>query len=347
MAPKPDQFFKDKFSKYLQDKNENDDAYSDDEYDTEENISGRLGGLGSILHDDDLDVPHAPVGRTGGISRGIGGISLGGRGLGSLGGRTGGSLGGLGSLGGRGIGASSSRGGGISSRGGPSGLGGLGRGKTSKNAGLESMSSSDNVRLSKNAGLESATTADVPKDSENMSKALGDIAKGTTALQKDVAAFINDSQQKNVEAFKEILHFIHGLEDRTVVHFKELSRLSASASASAPALDQPVDEALQALIGNIDKTLKDKNKDIVYILSPDFEKDSVDISELSKLLGKKDVKIVDNVRSLCDNIMSDTTSSEDKAPDKPTTFLPVQVANITPSSSPSKGFPPLRSPIMK
>ena len=188
MAPKPDQFFKEKFHKFLQDKddNDNDNEYSDDEYDTEA-IPGRI----NTPHDDDLDVPHAPS-----ISRGIGGISLGGRGLG---GRniTGSGLGGLGSLGGRGLGASSSRGGGMSSRGGLSGLGGLGHGKTSqlsKNAGLESVSSSDNVRLSKPA------TANVPKDKdkdgENMSKALGEIAKGTTALQKEVAAFISDSQQK-------------------------------------------------------------------------------------------------------------------------------------------------------
>ena len=354
MAPKHDQFFKDKFAKYLQEKTENDDAYSDEEYDTEENISGRLGGLG-IPHDDDLDVPH---GRTGtGISRGIGGMSLGGRGLGSLGGRTGGSLGGLGSLSGRGL--SNPRGGGMVSRGGLSGLGGLGRGKPS-----QSVSSSDNVRLSLghqgvrvNAGSESGKVADFPKDSgENMSlsknaaleSALGDIAKGTTALQKEVAAFISDSQQKNVEAFKEILHFVHGLEDRTVVHFKELSRLNASAPASASdSHTVPVDEALQALISNIDKTLKDKNKDTVYILyseAPESGNDSVDISEVSKLLGKKNVQIVDNVRSLCDNIMSD---SEDTALEKPTTSLPVQVANTTPSSSPSKGFPPLRSPIVK
>ena len=303
MAPKPDQFFKEKFTKYLQEKDENDDAYSEDEYDVDDGQGTSIG----IPHDDD------PPGR------GIGSIPLGGRGRGSLGG--------LGSLGGRGLGASSSRGGGMSSRGGLSGLGGLGRGKPSKNAGLESMSGSENVRV--------GTTADVPKnreDGENMSKALGDIAKGTTALQKEVAAFISDSQQKNVEAFKEILHFVHGLEDRTVVHFKELSRLSASPS-------QDVDEALQALISNIDKN---KDKDTVYILLPDFDKNSVDISELSKLLGNKNVQIVDNVRSLCNNIMS-----EDTAPDKPTTSLPVQVANITPSSSPSKGFPPLRSPIVK
>lgn len=343
MAPKPDQLFKEKFSKFLQEKTENDD--SDDEYDAEENISGRLGGLG-IPHDEDLDVPHEGGisiskgfgGRTGGS---LGGISFGGRGgLGGLGGRTGGSLGGLGGLGGRG--ASSSRGGGnnMVPRG---GLGGLGRGKPS-----QSVSSSDNVRLStltRNVGVESGATADVPNDSvENISKALGDIAKGTTALQKEVAAFISDSQQKNVEAFKEILHFVHGLEDRTVVHFKELSRFSAPRNLHNAGVEnsdeKPVDEALEALISNIDKTLKDKSKDTVYIVSS--ENSSVDISELSKLLGKNNVQLVDDVRSLCDKIMSDTPD-----PTPAATSLPVQVANITPSSSPSKVFPPLRSPAMK
>ena len=350
MAPKPDQLFKEKFSKFLQEKTENDD--SDDEYDAEENISGRLGGNLNFLgipHDEDLDVPHE-----GGISRGfggktggsLGGISFGGRGgLGGLGGRTGGSLGGLGGLGGRG--ASSSRGGGnnMVPRG---GLGGLGRGKPSKIAGLDSVSSSDNVRLStltRNVGVESGATADVPNDSvENISKALGDIAKGTTALQKEVAAFISDSQQKNVEAFKEILHFVHGLEDRTVVHFKELSRFSAPRNLHNAGVEnsdeKPVDEALEALISNIDKTLKDKSKDTVYIVSS--ENSSVDISELSKLLGKNNVQLVDDVRSLCDKIMSDTPD-----PTPAATSLPVQVANITPSSSPSKVFPPLRSPAMK
>ena len=217
-----------------------------------------------------------------------------------------------------------------------SGLGGLGRGRAS-----QSVSSSDNQRFSK---LEST---DVPKDSksnEDMSKALGDIAKGMTSMQKEVTAFISDSQKKNVEAFNQILHFLHGLQDKTFVHFKELNR------ASAPAADEkPVDEALQALINNIDKTLEDSNTNTAYILLPTGS--SVDTSELSKLLGTNDVQIVDRVRSLCDKIMSKPANihvpeSEDTtAVDKPTTSLPVQVTNITPASSPSKGLPPLRSPM--
>ena len=201
MASQSDQFFKEKFSKFLQEK----DMDSDDEYDTEHNpswtasLAGRLGGISlgkaAIPHDEDLDVPHT--------SLGLGGNSLGGKslgGLGGLGGRTGGSLGGrslggLGGLGGRSIGGlgGSSRG---ISRGGISqgtGLGGLGRGKTP-----QSVSSSDNF---KPKSTDSRMSADVPTSTNNigdMSKALGDIAKGTTALQKEVAAFISDSQQKNM-----------------------------------------------------------------------------------------------------------------------------------------------------
>jgi hypothetical protein len=184
----------------------------------------------------------------------------------------------------------------------------------------QSVSSSDNFK---------PTRTNVPKESEDMSKALEEIAKGTTALQKEVAAFISDSQQKNVEAFKEILHFVHGLADRTVVSFKELGRHSHPSSAHD---EQPVDEALQALISNIDKTLK-KSTNVVYVILPD--ENNVDASELSKFLGGKDVHIVDDVHGLCDKIMSVNT-------DTPSTSLPVQG---TPAASPSKGFPPLRSPL--
>ena len=348
MAPKQDQFsFRDKFSTFVRNNNDAEaDSDYEDEYDTEANLTGRLGGLG-IPHDDDLDVPHNTGGR--------GGKSLGG--LGGLGGR---SIGGLGGLGGGRTGMMS-RGASTSAQG--SGLGGLGRGRTSqlsKNANLENVSSSDNQRLSKSVGLLRGETliqlpsqlvsTDVTKDSnEGMSKALGDIAKGTTAMQKEVAAFISDSQKKNVEAFNQILHFLHGLQDKTVLHFKELSRVGAS-NISADEVHQPVDEALQALINNIDKTLKDKNTDTAYIMLPNNS--SVDTSELSKLLGTNDVQIVDRVRSLCDKIMSKPANihvpeSEDTttAVDKPTTSLPVQVTNITPASSPSKGLPPLRSPM--
>ena len=357
MASQSDQFFKEKFSKFLQEK----DVDSDDEYDTEDNpnpswnaptssLAGRLGiggislGRTAIPHDEELDVD-VPL-----SSRGIGGLGgLGGRTGGTLGGRAGmggRSLGGLGgnSLGGRSIGGfgGNSRGGGMISRGGISqgaGLGGLGRGKTP-----QSVSSSDNFK---------PKTTD-SKESEDMSKALGEIAKGTTALQKEVAAFISDSQQKNVEAFKEILHFIHGLADKTVVSFKELSREEKHTSAHKGNYsdEKPVDEALQALISNIDKTLKESTN-AVYVILPD--KDSVDTSELSKLFGGKVVHITQDVHGLCDKIMSVNTEDKpeetdaDTPADVPTTVhLPVQVSNITPTSasaSPSKGFPPLRSPI--
>ena len=354
MASQSDQFFKEKFSKFLQEK----DVDSDDEYDTEDNpnpswnaptssLAGRL-GIGGIslgrTHDEELDVD-VPL-----SSRGIGGLGgLGGRTGGTLGGRAGmggRSLGGLGgnSLGGRSIGGfgGNSRGGGMISRGGISqgaGLGGLGRGKTP-----QSVSSSDNLK---------PKTTD-SKEIEDMSKALGEIAKGTTALQKEVAAFISDSQQKNVEAFKEILHFIHGLADKTVVSFKELSREEKHTSAHNGNYsdEKPVDEALQALISNIDKTLKESTN-AVYVILPD--KDSVDTSELSKLFGGKVVHITQDVHGLCDKIMSVNTEDKpeetdaDTPADVPTTVhLPVQVSNITPTSasaSPSKGFPPLRSPI--
>lgn len=338
MAPKPDQFYKDKFSKFLQENNE-DNVYSDDEYDNEDNLPSRFGGL-SIPHDEDLDAPlntRTGLGSLGG--RSLGGRGLGGRGIGGLGGR---SLGGLGGLGGRGI-----RGGGMMSRGASSsGLGGLGRGRTS-----QSLSSSDNVKATEpRVGV----STNVPTSGEDLSlskyaaleSALGDIAKGTTALQKEVAAFISDSQQRNVEAFKEILHFVHGLEDRTVVHFKELSRASAIPSVAD---ETPVDEALQALLTNIDKS---KNTDTAYILLPTSNSNSDGISqtsELSKLLGVKNVQIVDSIRSMCDKIMSVNAEPpvSEEAEDKPTTSLPVQIANITPAPSPSKGFPPLRSPIIK
>ena len=336
-----DQFFKEKFSKFLQEKiqDEND---SDDEYDTEEpswnaptsSLASRLGiggislGRTAIPHDDDLDVD-VPISSRGGKS--LGGLGgLGGR----LGGRTGGrTIGGLGGLGGRSIGGLgvNSRGGGIgNSRGGISqgaGLGGLGRGKTP-----QSVSSSDN----KNTDVQNT------KESEDISKALGDIAKGTTALQKEVSAFISDSQQKNVEAFKEIMHFIHGLADRTVVSFKELSREEKyTSSPEGNSSDEtPVDEALQALISNIDKNLK-KSTNAVYVILPD--KDNVDTLELSKLFGGKDVQIVDDVRSLCDKIMS-VNKPEEINTDTPAD-VPTTVPLVTPSASPSKGFPPLRSPI--
>jgi hypothetical protein len=73
------------------------------------------------------------------------------------------------------------------------------------------------------------------------------------------------------------------------------------------------------------------------------DKDNVDTLELSKLFGGKDVQIVDDVRSLCDKIMSVNKPKEtntDTPADVPTT-IPLD----TPSASPSKGFPPLRSPI--
>ena len=325
MASKSDQF-KEKFSKFLQEKNEN-DVDSDDEYDIEENHSFNAGSLGgvslgmsAIPHDDDLDVPVRGSlgglrGKTGGTLGGIGG-RIGGRiggTLGGIGGRTGGTLGGIGggrTMGGRGSNVASS------SRGASSGLGGIGRVKPSEPA---------------------ITNVPTNTSGEDMSKALGEIAKGTTALQKEVAAFISESQQKNVEAFKEIMHFVHGLADRTVVSFKELSLGEKNKHSD----EKPVDEALQALLSNIDKTLKE-NTSVVYVVSPDKE-DNVDIHELSKLLGGKDVQIVDDVRGLCDKVMSQDTPVEN--PQETTHEIPVQVANITPAASPSKGFPPLRSPM--
>ena len=143
------------------------------------------------------------------------------------------------------------------------------------------------------------------------------------------------------------------MADRTVVSFKELSREekhSRPSSAHEGSDEKPVDEALQALISNIDKTLK-KSTNVVYVILPD--KDNVDTQELSKLLGDKVVHIVDDVHGLCDKIMSVNTEDKpedtDTPADVPTTIpLPVQVTNITPASSsasPSKGFPPLRSPM--
>ena len=281
MTPKPDQFQHplERLNRYLHDKQDSDDD-DDDENQGMPHDDVHGGGLGSLGGRGRGNL--GSLGSLGGLGgRGsLGG--LGGRGsLGGLGGR--GNLGGLGSLGGMGgLGSL----GGIGGRGAREGIsrGGLGRGGHQDSSRRHQESMSDNVRKA---------VPDVPNESGK--ETLVEIAKNMTSIQMNVAAFINESQQKNVEVFKELLHLVHGLADKTIVHFKELSRRSAP--DANPEQTVHVDDALEALISNIDKQIKN---DTVYILSSE----SVDISELSKLFDQKNVQMVDNVRSLCDKIMS-------------------------------------------
>jgi len=291
MAPKTDQLFKEKFSKFVQEKrnyDDDDDDDDDDEY-TSKPTLGRIGRIGSGMdYDEELDgsASIASRGKLGGLSKEpawksrstnvepvrmmgrIGATGIGNTGIGATG------------IGGTGIGGLRR------------GIGGLNLGpSTSANTNAKASTSANaNANASAHTGVN--TSANVTND---VSKALEDIAKGTANLQKEIVSLINNSQTKNVDAFKEIIHFIHGLQDKTVLQFKELSRNS---NKNVDVDETPADDIMKAIISNIDKKLKEET-DVAYILLPQNSK--LDIKSFN-LTFKHNV--AHNVNELFNKIMS-------------------------------------------
>ncbi len=101
------------------------------------------------------------------------------------------------------------------------------------------------------------------------------------------------TQGETLEALKNISGFVKGLAEQTLEGFKEVSnRLNQPRDD-----DSKLQESLDAMVKNIDEEIAAK-KDVVYLVVPGSETNTITESEVAKLIKNKSVKVVGSIGQL-------------------------------------------------